>query len=79
MKESAFQRKLILRFEKAGYYVIKLIKTSKNGCPDLLVMKNDTYFFVEVKAKKGVVSELQKYRIEEMKKFGITTFIEVAE
>lgn len=75
MKESQIQRKLILRYEALGYYVIKLIKTNKNGIPDLICIKDGTCFFIEVKAEKGVLSPLQKYRISEMEKFKITTLI----
>ena len=33
MREQAIQSKLIKRLESEGYYVIKLIKTNKNGIP----------------------------------------------
>ena len=68
MLESKFQSKIIKRLEADGYYVIKLIKTNKNGIPDLLALKENEIYFVEVKGVKGVLSEIQKYRIEELKK-----------
>jgi Holliday junction resolvase len=50
--------------------VLKLIRTNKNGIPDLLALKPDDVLFIEVKGAKGVVSPLQKYRIEELIKNG---------
>jgi Holliday junction resolvase len=55
---------------------LKLIRTNKNGIPDLLCLKkNETPLFIEVKTKTGVVSEIQKYRIKELKKFGFDAII----
>ena len=57
-----------------GYYVIKLMKTNKNGIPDLVAIPPDSgVLFSEVKTKKGVVSELQKYRLKELENHGIRT------
>jgi len=50
--------------------VIKLIKTNKNGIPDLLALKNKEIYFIECKMPKGRLSEIQKYRLEELKKRG---------
>ncbi len=58
-----------------GWFVVKLIKTNKNGVPDLLATKKDRTVFIEVKQKKGVLSEIQKYRIEEIKQKGIECYI----
>jgi Holliday junction resolvase len=70
MTEQQIQTKIIKRLEAEGYFVIKLIKTNKNGIPDLLAIRNGIARFIEVKRKGGIVSELQKYRIEELKSFG---------
>lgn len=67
MTEQQNQSKIIKRYEKDGYFVIKLIKTNKNGIPDLLCLKsNESPLFIEVKKTGGVLSELQKYRIKEL-------------
>ena len=73
--ESKIQAKLIKHYEKLGYYVIKLIKTNKNGIPDLLCLKEGKAFFIEVKSEKGTVRPLQKFRHEELLKFGFETKI----
>ena len=71
MTEQQVQSKKIKELEAEGYYVLKLIKTNKNGIPDLLALHTDKeILFVEVKTKTGRVSKLQEYRIKELKKHG---------
>lgn len=69
--EQVIQTRIKKHFESQGFFVIKLIKTSVNGIPDLLVIKQNRVKFVEVKKPGGVLSELQKYRIRELRKQGI--------
>ena len=76
MSEATYQKKLIKELEAEGYYVLKLIKTNKNGIPDLVALKPDDVKFIEVKGKLTKVSELQKYRIKELKKLGFYATIE---
>ena len=76
MTEQQIQSKKIKELESQGYYVIKLMKTNKNGIPDLLVLpKNSDAFFIEVKKEDGVLSKLQEYRINELNKHGLKTQI----
>ena len=42
MTEQQVQSKKIKELEAEGYYVLKLIKTNKNGIPDLLALHPDT-------------------------------------
>lgn len=71
MTEQQVQTQIIKSFEEKGWYVIKLIKTNKNGIPDLLCLKdNEKPLFIEVKNEKGKLSELQKYRINELNRLG---------
>ena len=68
MTEQQIQKKRIKELESEGYYVIKLMKTNKNGIPDILAIKPGAdVIFSEVKTKKGVVSKLKKYRLKELK------------
>jgi Holliday junction resolvase len=56
--------------------VIKLIKTSKNGIPDLMALKDGKVLFVEVKRPLlGKLSKVQEYRIKELKEYGFETLI----
>ena len=71
MTESQVQKIRIAELEAQGYYVLKLIKTNKNGIPDILAIKPGAdVIFSEVKTKKGVVSKLQEFRIKELKGYG---------
>lgn len=76
MSEAKYQAKLIKEMESQGYYVLKLIRTNKNGIPDLLALKPNEVLFVEVKGVKGVVSKLQDFRIDELQKFGFKVKVE---
>jgi Holliday junction resolvase len=74
MTEQQIQTKKIKELEEKGYYVIKLIKTNKNGIPDLIAIPpNSNVLFCEVKKPSGKVSKLQEYRIKELKNYGIKT------
>jgi Holliday junction resolvase-like predicted endonuclease len=74
MTESQIQSKKIKELEEQGYYVIKLMKTNKNGIPDLIAIPRDSdVIFVEVKTKTGKVSPLQDFRIKELQSYGIKT------
>jgi len=68
MLESVIQKKITDRYKKDGWMVVKLIKTTANGIPDLLLLRNGVCMFIEVKSENGVLSEIQKYRIAELQK-----------
>ena len=73
MTEQKIQKKRIKQLEDDGYYVIKLTVTNKNGIPDFIAIpKNSDVLFVECKTKIGKVSELQKYRLKELKDYANT-------
>jgi Holliday junction resolvase len=74
MTEQQIQAKKIKELEAQGYYVIKLIKTNKNGVPDLIAIPpNSDVLFIEVKAGKNTTSKLQDFRIKELNQHGIKT------
>ena len=73
-EESKLQSKIIKILEFNGWIVVKTIHLSKNGFPDIFAFKNSRTIFIEVKSKKGVRSELQKYRIEQLTKHGFLAF-----
>jgi Holliday junction resolvase len=76
MTEQQIQAKKIKELEAQGYYVIKLMKTNKNGIPDLIAIpRNSDVLFIEVKAGKNKTSKLQDFRIKELNEHGITTEI----
>ena len=74
--EGKIQKKIIDKLTEQGYYVINLIKTNKNGIPDLIALKDgEVPLFIEVKTKTGRLSELQKFRIEELKNKGFKAIV----
>jgi Holliday junction resolvase len=71
MREQAIQSKLINRLESEGYYVIKLIKTNKNGIPDVIAIPKDcSVEFYEVKVPGKKPSALQEFRLKELNDHG---------
>jgi Holliday junction resolvase len=74
MTEQQIQSKRIKQLEKEGYYVLKLVKTNKNGIPDILAIPPNTdVIFSEVKTPKGKVTPLQEYRLKELDGYGFKT------
>ena len=73
MTEQQIQTKRIKQLEAEGYYVLKLVKTNKNGIPDVLAIPpNSKVIFSEIKTPKGKVSKLQEYRLKELEQYGST-------
>ena len=76
MTEQQIQSKRIKELESQGYYVVKLVKTNKNGIPDLIAIPpNSNVLFSEIKRPSGKVSKLQEYRLKELKDYGFNTEI----
>ena len=71
-EEQKLQSKIISDLNKRGWIVVKTITLSKAGFPDIFAFKNGQAVFFEVKAKKGVKSKLQQYRIEQLQAEGFT-------
>jgi Holliday junction resolvase len=70
MLESKIQTKIKKKLEAGGWLVIKLIRTSVNGIPDILALKNGKAIFIEVKQPTGKISEVQKLRIKQLQEQG---------
>jgi Holliday junction resolvase len=56
--------------QEDGWIVIKLIKTSLTGIPDILALKDGKAIFVEVKQPKGVLSPIQDHVIKTIRENG---------
>jgi Holliday junction resolvase len=74
MKEQHYQKKISDKLEIEGWYVIKLIKTTKNGIPDLLALKDNRTMFIEVKTPVGKLAKLQEFRLSELKERGFECY-----
>jgi Holliday junction resolvase-like predicted endonuclease len=75
MLEQQIQSKIIKRLEQEGFFVLKLIKTNKSGIMDLLAVKESRTIFVEVKQEHGKLSEIQRYRINELRNKKIECYV----
>jgi Holliday junction resolvase len=75
MTEQQIQSKIKKKLQEQGWYVTKLIKTSTNGIPDLLAIKNGKAMFIEVKRENGKLSPLQQLRIQELSEAGAIVHI----
>ena len=72
---SKHQTKVIKKYESLGYFVINLIRTNKNGIPDLLCLKDgEKPLFIECKEKKDTLKPLQKFRIKQLKELGFDAY-----
>ena len=63
MLEQAIQKKITDRLKKEGWTVVKLIKTTMNGIPDLMALRNGETMFIEVKRPTGKGAPLQEYSL----------------
>jgi len=75
MLESKIQTKIKKRLEKDGWEVIKLIKTSMIGIPDLMALKDGNVKFIEAKQTIGILSKIQKLRIKQLKNKGFEVLV----
>lgn len=68
---SKFQTKIKNEYKKNGWTVLKIIKLSDNGYPDLLCIKlNEPDNWIEVKEINDTLKPLQKQRIDELNSLG---------
>ncbi len=51
------------------------MRTNKTGIPDLVALKHNRVCFIECKTPKGKLSEIQKYRLEELNLQGFDVFV----
>jgi Holliday junction resolvase len=73
MTEQQLQKKIINLIEQhyKGYAIVT-IKTSKNGCPDILACINGKFFGIEVKlpGKMNTVTPIQHHNIKKINESG---------
>lgn len=74
--ENKIETKLCNGVKHLGGRAYKLVSPGCAGMPDRLVcFPGGKVYFVELKARRGVPSELQKHRIAELKKLGQEVFV----
>lgn len=74
MKEALIQKKIKERHEKDGWLVVKLIQTTMNGIPDLLMIRHGKMVFVEVKQEGKISTPLQEYIQNIIRSKGVDVF-----
>jgi hypothetical protein len=65
-EEGKVQKAITAILRNDGWFVLKLMQTSRNGIPDLLAVLPGRNLWVEVKTTKGHLSKLQEQVIEEI-------------
>lgn len=72
MNEQGYQSKVIKYLESKGAYVVKTIKTSKKGVPDLLVCYKGKFIGIEMKtpSTRSNLSDLQIHNLALISKAG---------
>jgi Holliday junction resolvase len=75
MKESILQGKIRAHLITEGWFVVKLINTSKPGMPDLMAIKDGKVVFFEVKNGTGYLSKLQQYTIDFINDCGVGAYV----
>lgn len=75
MLESDIQTKIKKKLEADGWLVIKLIRTSMVGICDIMALRNGVVKFIEVKQTIGILSEIQKIRIKQLREKGFEVLI----
>jgi Holliday junction resolvase len=71
---SAYQTKIKKQFKELGYTVLKVIKLSDSGYPDLLALKDGKAIWIEVKEKTDTLKPLQKLRIAKLRQLGFDAY-----
>ena len=75
-EEQKVQVKITKSLEANGWMVIKLMRTTVNGIPDLMALKDGVSKFIEVKKPGGgVISPLQKYVIKKLRGQGFEAVV----
>ena len=57
MTEQQIQKKITDNLESDGWVVVKLMKTSTNGIPDLMGLRNGIAKYIEVKKPNGKIKK----------------------
>ena len=68
---SAYQNKIIKEMKAKGFTVLKIIRLSASGFPDLQCIKlGEVDHWIECKEKNDTLKPLQKFRIDELNNLG---------
>jgi len=70
MRERDIQKKIVKFLVSKGAYVVKQHGSmyTRAGIPDLLICHKGRFLAIEVKRAEGILTDLQKYHLEQIKK-----------
>ena len=63
---SNFQNKIIKQYKDEGWIVVKTIRLSESGYPDLFMFKDGITILREIKSGSDTIKPLQKHRINQL-------------
>lgn len=75
MTEQKIQKDIVKYLESRGAYVVKVVKATKSGVPDVVACLNGLFIAIEVKKPGGKVSKLQEYNISKVRDSGGLAFV----
>lgn len=75
--EKAIVQKVVEELKRRGFWTLKVHggPMQKAGIPDVLAVLDGQLWAFEVKARDGVVSRLQRKRMDELEKAGAYVFV----
>lgn len=75
MNEQQIQSKIKQLLQKSGWIVVKTIKLSESGYPDLFCFRKGWTTFIEVKANRNICSALQELRHKQLREQGFEVIV----
>ena len=73
--ESKIQERIVKNLERRGWYVVKIIQSTKNGWPDLQAVKGGKTVYIEVKDIGKEADPLQLMRHKELRNAGAAVYV----
>ena len=70
MNEKQLQNKIVRYLKEKKFFYFKFSDRYQYGIPDLYVLINGFSYWFELKSANGILSEIQKKKIESMQKNG---------
>lgn len=73
--ENEIEGYLSKKAKKYGFLCYKFVSPGKKGVPDRILLAKGYTIYIETKSNTGVLSEIQKIRINEMRKQGCEVYV----
>lgn len=73
--ETSIEQRQRLDAVAAGWFVEKIIRTSRNGFPDRFYAKDGRVVLIEWKKPRGTLQKIQEVRIKELRDHGVEVHV----